>query len=102
MRASQRGRIERRHVIYVSGWDPQGAEGYYRLFQRSVKRFRGTWPLDVRLGELQLDSQAFAHWDIETSGPNWRVATRYDFLRRLDLAFDRRRSSRGVRAGARS
>src|SRR5262245_60051442 len=81
MRASQRTRIGRRHVIYVSGWDPQGAEGYYRLFQRSVKRFRGTWPLDVRLGELQLDSQAFAHWDIETSGPNWRVATRYDFLR---------------------
>ena len=28
-----------------------------------------------------LDSQDFAHWDIEASGPNWHVATRYDFLR---------------------
>src|SRR5262249_60796783 len=72
MRASRRARIARREVIYVEGWDPQGAEGYYRLFERSVKRFRGTWPLEVRLGELQFDSQAFAHWDIETSGPNWR------------------------------
>jgi len=81
MRAPRRAVIGGRHVIYVSGWDPQGAEGYYRLFERSVKRFRGTWPLDVRLSELQLDSQAFAHWDIETSGPNWRVSTRYDFLR---------------------
>ena len=24
--------IRRRHVIYVEGYDPQGAEGYYRLF----------------------------------------------------------------------
>ena len=81
MRAPQRAVIGRRHVIYVEGWDPQGAEGYYRLFERSVKRFRATWTIEARLGELQLDSQAFAHWDIETSGPNWRVATRYDFLR---------------------
>src|SRR5262249_46892836 len=81
MRASRRARIARREVIYVEGWDPQGAEGYYRLFERSVKRFRGTWPLEARLGELQFDWQAFAHWDSETSGPDWRVATRYDFLR---------------------
>src|SRR5229473_1728392 len=81
MGAPQRAVIGRRHVIYVEGWDPQGAEGYYRLFERSVKRFRANWPLEARLGELQLDSQAFAHWNIETSGPNWRVATRYDFLR---------------------
>src|SRR5216684_2244171 len=81
MGAPQRAVIGRRHVIYVEGWHPQGAEGYYRLFERSVKRFRANWPLEARLGELQLDSQAFAHWDIETSGPNWRVATRYDFLR---------------------
>ena len=73
--------IRRRHVFYVEGYDPQGAEGYYDLFRRSWKRFREVWRCDSRLGELALDSEEVAHWDIETWGPNWRVATRYEFLR---------------------
>ena len=30
--AAQARVIRRRHVIYVEGYDPQGAKGYYRLF----------------------------------------------------------------------
>jgi hypothetical protein len=73
--------IRRRHVIYVEGYDPQGAEGYYGLFERGWKRFLRIWPLEARLGPLELDSQDFAHWDLDTAGPNWRVVTRYEFLR---------------------
>jgi hypothetical protein len=73
--------IARRHVIYVSGYDPQGAEGYYRLFARSWKRFLTIWPLATKLGPLELDSEDFAHWMIEAAGPNWQVSTRYEFLR---------------------
>ncbi len=80
-RAAEAAPIRRRHVIYVEGYDPQGAEGYYGLFDRGFKRFLKIWPLAARLGELQLESQEFAHWTIEASGPNWRVFTRYDFLR---------------------
>ena len=73
--------IRRRHVIYVEGYDPQGAEGYYSLFERAWRRFLKIWPLKAQVGELVLDSQDFAHWDIDVSGPNWEVAARYDFLR---------------------
>ena len=73
--------IRRRHVIYVEGYDPQGAEGYHSLFARSWKRFLKNWGFKARLGELQLESQDFAHWEVEAAGPNWQVATRYDFLR---------------------
>ena len=73
--------IRRRHVIYVEGYDPQGGEGYYGLFERAWKRFLKVWPLAARLGPLELDSQDFAHWNVEAAGPNWQVATRYDFLR---------------------
>lgn len=73
--------IRRRHVIYVEGYDPQGAEGYYALFERGFRRFGKIWPLEARLGELKIDSQDFAHWDVDLAGPNWQVATRYDFLR---------------------
>jgi hypothetical protein len=77
--------IARRHVIYVSGYDPQGAEGYYRLFARSWKRFLTMWPLAVKLGPLNFDSEEFAHWIIETAGPNWQVSTRYEFLRQEQM-----------------
>src|SRR2546430_17742572 len=77
MRA-EKALIARRHVIYVGGYDPQGAEGYYRLFERSWKRFLTIWPLTSKLGPLELDAQDFAHWDVEAAGPNWRVATRHE------------------------
>jgi hypothetical protein len=73
--------IRRRRVIYVEGYDPQGAEGYYRLFDRSLARFLKVWPLKARLGALELESREFARWTVATAGPNWQVATRYDFLR---------------------
>ena len=73
--------IARRHVIYVEGYDPQGAEGYYRLFGRSLARFLKVWPLAARLSELELETHDFARWTVDTSGPDWQVATRYDFLR---------------------
>jgi hypothetical protein len=73
--------IRRRHVFYVEGYDPRGAVGYYDIFQRSWKRCRSVWNFEGKLGELTLDSELIAHWDIEAAGPNWQVATRYEFLR---------------------
>ena len=82
---AERALVARRHVIYVSGYDPQGAEGYYRLFARSWKRFLTMWPLAAKVGPLELDSDDFAHWTIEASGPNWQVSTRYEFLRQEQM-----------------
>src|SRR5439155_25278547 len=92
----QTGLIRRRHVIYISGYDPQGAEGYYALFQRACSRFRSVWPLAATVGPLAIESEDFARWDFALHGPNWRVDTRYDFLRqeqfiRTDMAEPMRR-----------
>jgi len=87
-RAGIRGQgalIARRHVIYVSGYDPQGAEGYYRLFARAWQRFLTMWPLAAKLAPLERDSDDFAHWMIDAAGPNWQVSTRYDFLRQEQM-----------------
>jgi pimeloyl-ACP methyl ester carboxylesterase len=73
--------IERRHVFYVGGDDPSGAEGYYHLFQRGLKRFLTVWSLQARLTDLTIESHDIAHWSIEAKGPNWKVTTRYEFLR---------------------
>ncbi|MPZ54908.1 MAG: hypothetical protein GEU91_00130 [Rhizobiales bacterium] len=73
--------IRRRQVIYVEGYDPQGASGYYGLFRAAMRRFLKAWPIKSDLGELKLESDAFACWTIGLSGPNWHVDTRYTFLR---------------------
>jgi hypothetical protein len=73
--------VKRRHVFYVGGYDAQGAEGYYRLFVRESKRFLKVWPIEVHVGDLKIDSDDLAYWNIEAAGPNWQVAIRYEFLR---------------------
>ncbi len=75
------GTVRRRHVIYAEGYDPRGAEGYYRLFQRECDRFRREWPVSLALQPLELDSDHFAHWRAAVRASNWQVATHYDFLR---------------------
>jgi hypothetical protein len=77
--------IRRRHVLYVEGYDPQGAEGYHNLFSRSFRRFLKNWPLKTTVSDLQIDSADLAHWTIDAAGPNWQVSTRYDFLRQEDM-----------------
>ena len=44
------GLVRRRHVLYVEGYDPQGAEGYHNLFSRSFRRFLKNWPLTTTIG----------------------------------------------------
>src|SRR4029079_10746713 len=77
--------IRQRHVLYVEGYDPQGAEGYHNLFSRSFKRFLKNWPLTAKIGDLQIDSDDLAHWAVDTAGPNWQFAPRYDFLRQEQM-----------------
>lgn len=73
--------IKRRHIIYVHGYDPQGPSGYYRLFEREWKKFKTTWSVASELGKLEVESADVARWNVTTSGPNWTVETRYDFIR---------------------
>ena len=78
--------IQRRHVFYISGYDPQGVNGYHRLFKRELERFQRTWPVQVTLSEPEMNADGIAaRWLVNTSGPNWQVATTYEFLRWDDI-----------------
>jgi pimeloyl-ACP methyl ester carboxylesterase len=77
--------VRRRHVLYVEGYDPQGPEGYHNLFTRSFRRFLKIWPLKTSISDVVFDSDDLAHWTIDAAGPNWQVATRYDFLRQEQM-----------------
>ena len=73
--------IRRRHVFYVEGYDPQGADGYYAVFKREFERFKKLWPMRGTLTPPEVDAGAHATtWKIETEAPNWKVSTTYEFL----------------------
>ena len=75
------GPIRRRHVIYVSGYDPRGAQSFFDLLRRTSERFCKSWPIAATLQAAEMESDEIARWQLDLRGANWQVATRYDFLR---------------------
>ena len=73
--------IKRRRVIYVSGYDPQGPQGYYALFESQLKRACALWHTKFVLSPLAIESADIASWIVTMGGPNWQALTRYDFIR---------------------
>jgi hypothetical protein len=90
------GAIRRRHVIYVAGYEPRGARGYCKLFERECDRFQRVWPVSLTIEPTDFDSEDFARWLVDVRASDWQVSTTYDFLRmdsfiRSDLAEPLRR-----------
>ena len=75
------GAVRRRHVIYVGGYEPRGARGYYKLFQRECDRFQRVWPVALTIQPGEFDSEDFARWLVGVRTSDWQVSTTYDFLR---------------------
>jgi len=77
--------IQRRHIFFAGGYDPQGVDGFYGMFRSAVKRFLRFWPVKAEVDPPMIESDSFAHWTIEAAGPNWKTSTRYDFVRQEQI-----------------
>src|SRR5258708_8217690 len=75
------GAVRRRHVIYVAGYEPRGAKGYGKLFERECDRFQRVWPVSLTIEPTDFDSGDFARWRVDAHASHWQVSTTYDFLR---------------------
>ncbi len=75
------GAIRRRHIVYLSGYDPRGAQGYYEMFRRTCERSQRLWPVSVALKPPEIDAEDFAHWQLDMRGEDWQTTTHFDFLR---------------------
>lgn len=79
-------RIQRRHVIYVQGYDPRGLAQYYRLFRTELRKSAALYGLQANVSRPQAtDDNTMASWSIETQGRDWQTHVTYDFLRWEDL-----------------
>jgi pimeloyl-ACP methyl ester carboxylesterase len=77
--------ITRRCVIFLSGYDPQGPQGYYALFGSQLKRACALWHTKFTLGSLVIKSADIASWTVTMVGSNWQVMTQYDFVRQENI-----------------
>lgn len=84
--ATARGPVRRRHVLYLSGFDPKGPSHYHALYADQATRQAQVSGYRLTVGPRQR-AGANAAWDVEwcaaEGGP--AVHTRYEFLRWDDI-----------------
>lgn len=79
-------RVQRRHIIYVQGYDPRGLAQYYRMFRTELRKFARLYQLSATIGRPQSASDdEIASWTIDTKAGDWQTHTTYDFLRFEDF-----------------
>jgi hypothetical protein len=79
-------RVQKRHIIYVQGYDPRGLAQYYRMFRTELRKFARLYGVETTIGRpTHALEDTVASWTIETRSDDWQTQTRYDFLRWEDL-----------------
>ncbi len=84
--AGRPGRVRRRHVLYLSGFDPQGPAHYHALYAQQAALQAQVSGARIEVGPRVRDG-ANAAWDVVWHGPgdSEAVHTRYEFLRWDDI-----------------
>ncbi|WP_439574385.1 hypothetical protein [Phreatobacter sp.] len=78
--------VARRLTFLLTGYEPLGPEAHYRRFAREIGRFRATWQVEAKVGELvQPEGRPLASWTVEASGPDWRTVSEIRLLRWDDI-----------------
>lgn len=84
--APEERRVKRRHVLYLSGFDPQGPGHYHALYAEQAALQAQATGGQIEVGPRQREA-ANAAWDVRwrAAGSDETVETRYEFLRWDDI-----------------
>ncbi|MCX7256253.1 MAG: hypothetical protein NTZ64_05805 [Polaromonas sp.] len=77
--------LKKRHVFYLSGFDPRGPAFYRRLYASESARQSAVNGMTLTIGERSKPSKLSSAWTIQASVEGQAVETRYEFLRWDDL-----------------
>ncbi len=79
--------VRRRHVFYVSGFDPQGAPHYHRLYRDEAARQAAVSGYRLEVGPRRKVTPVSAAWGLRYAGPDCdgEVVTTYEFARWDDV-----------------
>ncbi len=78
--------VQRRHVFYCMGYDPQGPGFYHTFFQQQFEVFCNRFGLVGSVSSKRDDADGIcSHWDVRLSDVDWQVKSNYTFFRWDDL-----------------
>lgn len=77
--------LKKRHVFYLSGFDPRGPAFYRRLYASESARQSAVNGMALTIGERSKPSSLSSAWTVQASVEGQTVETRYEFLRWDDL-----------------
>ncbi|WP_112664320.1 hypothetical protein [Microvirga flavescens] len=78
------GKITKRLVYHLGGYDPVSPQCTHRRFARELQRFETTWSVAATASEAVVEDD-LTSWRVMTSGPNWGVETDFRLLRWDDV-----------------
>jgi hypothetical protein len=77
--------VKRRHVFYVSGFDPKGPAWYHDLFAAEAPKQAAVAGYTLKVGGRGRAGKFVARWIVAWENDGQRVETVYDFLRWDDV-----------------
>lgn len=77
--------LKKRHVFYLSGFDPRGPAFYRRLYASESASQSAVNGMALAIGERSKPSKLSSAWTIQATVAGQAVETRYEFLRWDDL-----------------
>lgn len=78
--------VRRRHVYFLSGFDPKGAAHYYALFQALALEQSSVNAMSLTVGARQRDSAGNSSWEVNAVTPEGTACkTTYEFCRWDDI-----------------
>lgn len=78
--------VWRRHVFFISGFDPKGASYYYALYQAQALKQSAVNGMTVQVGPRRREPDGSSSWTASTVSPEAKTCeARYEFLRWDDI-----------------
>lgn len=77
--------VKKRHVYYISGFDPRGATFYRRLYSTESAKQTAVGGLELKIGERKRVNSFSSAWDVESTAGENTVKTTYEFLQWDDI-----------------
>lgn len=78
-------KLFKRHVYYLSGFDPRGVRHYHQLYQKHAAEQSKVNGITFQVSNRQKENDEFYTWQIQSVGPEGSAETKYHFLRWDDL-----------------
>lgn len=77
--------IKKRHVFYLSGFDPRGPSYYHALYQTESQSQVHSSDISFTVGKRTSPSKRVSRWEITAKSEDNEIITQYDFLRWDDI-----------------